>query len=89
MKITVQFRSFLLKFCNISNVLELGFGEPSFIFTTEPSQYVPGFLFSADLNKPTRGLREEPDDHKQEEQWNDLKGDRESPHKWTVTAANV
>lgn len=89
-EITVQLAALLLQFGNIANILELGFGQTIVSsFATKPAKNIASFVFAADFDKPTGGLREEPDNDEKEDQWKNLEGDGETPDEWTVTTAGI
>ena len=89
-EITVQLTGLLLQFGDIADILEFGFGQIIVSsFATKPTKYVASFVFAANFDKPSRRLGEEPDNNKEEDQWNNLEGDRETPDKWTVATACI
>ena len=90
MEITVQLAGLLLQFGDIANILEFGFGQIIVSsFATKPAKNIASFVFATDFDKPTGRLREEPDNDEEEDQWNNLEGDGESPDEWTVATARI
>ena len=89
-EVTVQLASLLLQFGDIANILELGFSQIIVSsFAAKSAKNVASFIFAPDFNKPTGRLREEPDNDEEEDQWNDLEGDGETPDEWTVATARI
>ena len=54
----------------------------------EPFQDIPSLLLAAHFDQPARGLGKEPDDGKQNEEEDNLEGDREAPAKGRFAAIN-
>ena len=78
--------SLSLELSNISNVLELcfGFAQIFAFFTTKATKDVACFFFAANLDKPARRFRKDPDDCEEKEKWDDLKSDRKAPNEGAV-----
>lgn len=90
MEITIQLAALLLQFGDIANILEFGFGQTIVSsFATKPTKNIASFVFAADFDKPSRRLGKEPDNDEEEDQWKNLKGDGETPDKWTVATACI
>ena len=70
-----------LKLSNISDILKLclSLAEVLAALATKTAENVAGFLLTTDLDQPTGGLGEEPDDCKEDEQEENLEGDWEPP----------
>jgi len=76
-----------LKLGDVADILEfsLGHAHVRTSLTTESAKNVASFFLATDLGEPTWGLGEEPDNGEEEEQWENLEGDGETPDEGRLT----
>ena len=67
----------LLKLCDVSDILELCFGEAGGSFSSKPTEDIPCFVFPTYFDKPARRLGHDPDHDQEEDERDDLESDRE------------
>lgn len=86
--VALALSSLALKLGDVADVLEFCFGLAVIfaIFTTKAAKDVTGLLLTADLNKPSGRLGEKPDDCQQNEQQENLEGNRKSPGERSASA---
>ena len=74
---------------DVADVLKFGFGLAQVFssFTTETTKDVARFVLAADLCEPTGGFGEQPDNAKEEKEWDDLESDGEPPDERSVTSS--
>jgi hypothetical protein len=80
----------LLQLAGVPDVLELGLGhgEVVTVVTPEAGEDVARVCLAADLDEPTGGLGEDPDESKEQEEGDDLEADGEAPSDLGVSAVD-
>ena len=81
MEVRVPLCSLAFEFSGVADILEfsLSSAQISTGLSSKASENVTSFFFAANFDEPSRGLRKSPDDDEEEDEWNDLEGNGESP----------
>lgn len=90
-KVRLRLGRFPLKFGDVTDVLEFGFGLAKVLASlpTQATKNVTCFILAAHLHEPTWRLREDPNHCQEEDEWQDLECNWESPDEGTVTTCVV
>lgn len=90
-KVGLGLGRFPLKFGDITDVLEFGFGLANVLASlpSKAAKNVTRFLLAAHLHEPTWGLGEDPNDCKEKDEWEDLECNWKAPDEGTVTTCVV
>ena len=85
--IRLAFCGLALKLGNVADILEFGLGLANILasLTTKAAKDITSLILTADLDKPSWRLGEEPTDGEKEQQWGDLECDGESPGELALT----
>ena len=79
--VRLRFGRLAFELCDVADVLKLRFGLAHILagLTTKATKDVTSLILATNLNEPTWGFGEHPTDCKENEQREDLEGNREPP----------
>ena len=80
-KVGLSLRRLAFELGNVADVLELGFGLAQIVssLTAKATEDVAGLFLTTDFSEPTWRLGEKPDDSEEEQEWDNLESNGESP----------